>query len=356
MVGRGIARRRSGPGRTVGVIIEAPPATGRGETVADLHALDRPYAHERLRQHGIQLIEHGFTQTGGHAEHLHPDDAAERVALAAYGTDQRLPRFHGGLTRSAVRTGRRARHVFRRKSRGGHTADFQRAGTHRNPLRREQRAGNGPAGHTGGGFAGRGTPPAPEVAHAVLGVIGHIRVPRTPDRRQRPVIAGALVGVLDLEADGRSRGRAFKNAGQQPDSVRLLARGPGRAAAGTPPVELLLEQFLREGDARRATVHHAAERRAVGFPVGGQTKKTSESISAHECSFLRVTPAIKTRFVFGVQRRTPKRSMTFFASASAAARFPPFTDGAVPYYRYKFTLRTGTSVPSAKTSAQKDIC
>lgn len=29
--------------------------------------------------------------------------------------------------------------------------------------------------------------------------------------------------------------------------------------------------------------------------------------------------------------------MTFFASASAAARFPPFTDGAVPYYRYKFT-------------------
>lgn len=95
---------------------------------------------------------------------------------------------------------------------------------------------------------------------------------------------------------------------------------------------------------------------AVGFPVGGQTKKTSESISAHECSFLRVTPAIKTRFVFGVQRRTPKRSMTFFASASAAARFPPFTDGAVPYYRYKFTLRTGTSVPSAKTSAQKDIC
>ena len=181
-------------------------------------------------------------------------------------------------------------------------------------------------------------------------------MPRTPDRRQRPVIAGALVGVLDLEADGRSRGRAFKNAGQQPDSVRLLARGPGRAAAGTPPVELLLEQFLREGDARRATVHHAAERRAVGFPVGGQTKKTSESISAHECSFLRVTPAIKTRFVFGVQRRTPKRSMTFFASASAAARFPPFTDGAVPYYRYKFTLRTGTSVPSAKTSAQKDIC
>ena len=114
--------------------------------------------------------------------------------------------------------------------------------------------------------------------------------------------------------------------------------------------------MTREGDARRATVHHAAERRAVGFPVGGQTKKTSESISAHECSFLRVTPAIKTRFVFGVQRRTPKRSMTFFASASAAARFPPFTDGAVPYYRYKFTLRTGTSVPSAKTSAKKDIC
>ncbi|XUR86215.1 hypothetical protein WCP94_002855 [Bilophila wadsworthia] len=69
-----------------------------------------------------------------------------------------------------------------------------------------------------------------------------------------------------------------------------------------------------------------------------------------------MTPTIKTRFVFGVQRRPPKRSMTFFASASAAVRFPPFTDGAVPYYRYKFTLRTGTSVPSAKTSAKKDIC
>ena len=140
-----------------------------------------------------------------------------------------------------------------------------------------------------------------------------------------------------------------------PDSNRT-ASGSLRVVPAVPPVELLLEQFLREGDARRATVNDAAERRAVGFPVGGQTKKTSESISAHECSFLRVTPAIKTRFVFGVQRRTPKRSMTFFASASAAARFPPFTDGAVPYYRYKFTLRTGTSVPSAKTSAKKDIC
>ena len=86
-------------------------------------------------------------------------------------------------------------------------------------------------------------------------------MPRTPDRRQRPVIACTLVGVPDLEADGRPRGHAFKNAGQQPDGVRLLARGPGRAAAGTPPVEFLLEKFLREGDARRATVHHAAKRR-----------------------------------------------------------------------------------------------
>src|SRR5699024_10548606 len=130
----------------------------------------------------------------------------------------------------------------------------------------------------------------------------------------RPVIAGTLVGVPDLESDGRPRGHAFKNAGQQPDGVRLLARSPGRAAAGTPPVEFLLEKFLREGDARRATVHHAAKRRAVGFAVGGQTKKASESISA-QCSFLRVTPAIKTRFVFGVQRRTPKRSMTFLSSS-----------------------------------------
>ena len=63
MVGRGIARRRSGPGRTVGVVIEAPPAAGRSETVADLHALDRPYAHERLRDVYKRQVVVRFTVT-----------------------------------------------------------------------------------------------------------------------------------------------------------------------------------------------------------------------------------------------------------------------------------------------------
>lgn len=171
-------------------------------------------------------------------------------------------------------------------------------------------------------FRGPRNAPAPEVAHAVLGV-WVIRVPRTPDRRQRPVNRRSAGWCSRFEADGRSRGRAFKNAGQQPDGVRLLARGPAVPppdAAGRAPC-----WFLR---GRCPPGVRQRRRRAPGrgIPRRWSDEKTSESISAHECSFLRVTPPSK-HDSFSASRDDPQAEHDFFASASAAVRFPPFTDG-----------------------------
>ncbi len=72
-----------------GVVGLAPPSSGHAEAVAQLDALDRLDAHERLRQQGVELAipVDVAAQPDGQAVAQHLDHAAQRIALGSGGLD-----------------------------------------------------------------------------------------------------------------------------------------------------------------------------------------------------------------------------------------------------------------------------
>ena len=61
---------------------------------------------------------------------------------------------------------------------------------------------------------------------------------------QVAVIAAALVGILDQQADRRAGGPAFIDAGEDLDDVGLLALGDMAGSAGPPAIQLGLDVCL----------------------------------------------------------------------------------------------------------------
>ncbi len=46
-----------------GIVVPAPCGAGRGETRAYLHPLDRAHAHQGVGQPGVELVEHGLSES-----------------------------------------------------------------------------------------------------------------------------------------------------------------------------------------------------------------------------------------------------------------------------------------------------
>ena len=78
-------------------------------------------------------------------------------------------------------------------------------------------------GDAHGGLARGGAPAAAMIAHAVLLLIGVVRVARAKMIAQGIVVALARVLVLDDEPDGRAGGPALEYARQDAHCVRLAA-------------------------------------------------------------------------------------------------------------------------------------
>jgi hypothetical protein len=115
----------------------------------------------------------------------------------------------------------------------------------------------------------RRAPAAARVAQAVLLQVGVVGVPGTEARGDLRVVLAALVLVAHEERDRRSRRATFEHAAQDLDAVLLAALRDVPRRAGLPAVEVGLDVGFRQRHSRRATVHHAADRRAVGFAEGG---------------------------------------------------------------------------------------
>src|SRR3990170_4117069 len=109
-----------------------------------------------------------------------------------------------------------------------------------------------------------------------------------------PIVLGARIHIGDLERDRRARGDlpaalVGENAGEDAHLVRLLALGGVARLAGLALVEIGLDLGLGDGDAGRAAVHHAADRRPVALAPGGDAEEMTETIVRHGPSYARMS-------------------------------------------------------------------
>jgi hypothetical protein len=95
------------------------------------------------------------------------------------------------------------------------------------------------------------------------------------------VILRALVGVADLQRDGRAGGDALEDAGEDFDLIRLAPLGDVARGAGAALVEPGLDRLRRERHARRAAIDHRAEGRAVALAPGRDAEDMAETVMRH---------------------------------------------------------------------------
>ena len=151
------------------------------------------------------------------------------------------------------------------------------------------------------------------VADAVLlpvRVVGMAGTKRVGDVR---VVLAARVDVADEKRDRRPRRAALEHAGENFHGVRLaplrdVARRPGTAA-----IELLLDVALRERQAGRTAVDHAADRRTVRLAERREREQGAEGVAGHE--ILR-----ERRCVQSSVARSPREASV---ARAPRARIPP---------------------------------
>ncbi len=79
------------------------------------------------------------------------------------------------------------------------------------------------------------------------------------------VVLAALVLVADQQRDRRAGGLALEHAGEDLHGIGFAPLRDMARSAGLAPVEVMLQVGGAQFHARRAAVHHAAERGAVRF-------------------------------------------------------------------------------------------
>src|SRR4029079_17345871 len=131
-----------------------------------------------------------------------------------------------------------------------------------------------------GGLARRGAAAAAPVADAILGLIGEVGVAGAVLVPHVAVVFRARIDVLYLERDRRAGGQElaalFEHAGENLHRIRLAPLG-GEARLARPPLfHVGLDLGLRDRDARRAAVDHAADGRSMAFAPGRHPEKMTE--------------------------------------------------------------------------------
>src|SRR5262249_47562650 len=159
-------------------------------------------------------------------------------------------------------------------------AELHDGAAHRH-ARAHHLAGDGAGRDTHRRLARRLAAAATIVAHAVLLEIGVVGVRRAELVLDLRVVARALVDVVDVQRDRRAGRHALEHARQDPDRVGLLALRHEARLAGPPLVEPDLDVGFAQGKARRRTVDHAADRRAVALAPAGETEEGAEAVPGH---------------------------------------------------------------------------
>jgi chorismate synthase len=93
---------------------------------------------------------------------------------------------------------------------------------------------------------------------------------------QVAIVLAALVGVADEQADRRPGGQTFVDAGEDFHCVGFVALRHMAAGAGAAAVELGLDVGVRQRQAGRAAIDHAADRRTMAFAEVGDAEELAE--------------------------------------------------------------------------------
>ncbi len=95
------------------------------------------------------------------------------------------------------------------------------------------------------------------------------------------IILAALVLIANQQANRCTGGFAFKHTGKNLDCIRLFTLRDVARGAGLATVQLQLDFLCRDFHARRATIHHTTNCRAVALAEGGNAKQQTEGITGH---------------------------------------------------------------------------
>ena len=125
---------------------------------------------------------------------------------------------------------------------------------------------NGTRRHAADGLPRRGPAAARHGAHAVLGVVGRVRVRGAVLERHLVVVVGPLVLVAHQQRDRRAQRHAVHHPRQDLHLVVLLPRRRQAALPRPPPRQLLLDLRRGNGQPRGHAVHDHAHAAPVALP------------------------------------------------------------------------------------------
>src|SRR3569623_317650 len=252
-----------------------------GETRANFDALDRVDAHQSLGDVGIEPIEHRFAPARRHAGGDYIDARAAGVALFAQ-------RIHVDFqVRDLVGNGAEENVIVDLIPVEGVQigADGPELGEIAADLDAVAFAqiflGDGPRRHPHRGFARRRTTAAAIITQTVFLLIGVVGVTGAELLGDLAVILGALIDIVDDEANRRASGLALEHAGQNSYFVGLAPLGGVARCAGLAAVEFALDVARRELHAGRAAVDGGAERQSVTLAESGDAEESTEGVSRH---------------------------------------------------------------------------
>ena len=257
------------------VIVEEIVVFGAGhrdaaETGADLEALAGRQREHRLREVGLQLVEHRLAQTRRHSPRHRFDHAAQGVAVLA-GLLDAFDDTNGHVLVGAARDVRF--HLGLGDGVGVHLGcelpdlldvadDFNAV------VAGEQLLGDRSRGHSPDGLARARPAAALPVANAVFGVVGVIGVGGPVLGAHVLVVLPPSVLVPHAYEYGSAERQAVEHAGEYLRPVALLALRGNLALAGPAAVQFLLYVIDRQLEPGRAPVDHDAHGVAVGLAPG----------------------------------------------------------------------------------------
>ena len=139
----------------------------------------------------------------------------------------------------------------------------------------------------------RAAPAAAIVAKTVLGVVGIVGVARAIGLGDFGIVLAALVGVLDHQADRRAGGLALERAREDAHQVGLRRWVVNLLVPGLRASRNGWIVAFAQREARRAPVHHRAQRRPVAFAPGGEAQHAAKGVPAHGGGFAEDRAAVQ---------------------------------------------------------------
>ena len=265
------------------VVVRRAEHARSGESAAYFKGLYGGHRQHRLGQIRVEPVEHGVSEPRGQAVYDASNHPADAVALRLC----LLDKFHNFCRRVRVGAARRSRLDLlerrqpRRRGHGNGVHALDPRANHHRPLKpglenlARKYARNHPAYRLARGAAAA----AARVAPPEFGVVGKIRVRRTPKFGYFRVVRRPLVGVAHKRAYRSAESPALKHARQNLAFVLFRALRGNCALPGSAARQFRLNVAFRNLEPGRAAVYDTADRRSVAFAEGRHPEKSSECVS-----------------------------------------------------------------------------